>query len=352
MNTPAAIALGLLGAVALLGGCGGGHETLGPGQEKVSGEEAKITELMVAAIREASLQRHPQGRVRRFNQTKGLGCLDATFEVVPDLPARLRQGLFATGENYPARLRYANATVSDDSEKDFRGLSIKLSGVDGEPLWGLAGEQDFLLNSYPALFAADPADFLSFVEATRDDKLWRYFINPSHLYSLRLILKGRDKIDNPFAIRYWSTTPYRFGEDPATAVKYSVRPCPGSGMQTPAQRNANFLTDVMAAQLKAGPVCLQFMVQFQGDPASMPVENAAVTWDEQQSPFEPVATITVKDQPFTQAQQVAACESIRFNPWQALAAHRPLGGINRVRKPVYAEIGAFRGQENARRGLP
>jgi hypothetical protein len=43
---------------------------------------------------------------------------------------------------------------------------------------------------------------------------------------------------------------------------------------------------------------------------------------------------------------------MRFNPWQSVAAHQPLGGINRSRKPIYAEIGPFRDQQNRRRSKP
>ena len=334
---------------AALAGCGPGYTVLPPGQESPGAWEAEITTRMIDAIREISLQRNPQGTLLRFNQAKSLGCLDATFTVKPDLPPALREGVFAEPRSYPARLRFASATEFDDREKDFRGLSIKLSGVSGEPLWGQPGEQDFIFNSHPVLFAGDPADFLDFIEASRDDSLWRYFLNPSHFYSLRIILGGREKIDNPFAIRYWSTTPYRYGDDPATAVKYSVRPCPGSDTPAPVERHENFLSEAMSAQLAGSTVCLEFMVQFQTDPEQMPVENAAVEWDEATAPFTPVATLTIEDQDFMAQDRSAACESLRFNPWQSLAAHRPLGGINRVRKPVYSEIGEFRLQENRAR---
>ena len=40
------------------------------------------------------------------------------------------------------------------------------------------------------------------------------------------------------------------------------------------------------------------------------------------------------------------CNAMTFNPWQSLAAHRPVGGINRTRKPIYAEVGEFRRREN------
>jgi len=322
------------------------------GEERAADKEAQTTARMIEAIMAISLQRNAEGEVKRFNQSKGLGCFNATFAVATDLPIPLRQGIFATENAYPAKIRFANATEYDDSKKDFRGMSVKVFNVPGTPLWGDPGQQDFLLNSYPALFAADPADFLDFIEATRDDKVWRYFIRPSHFYSLKVILKGREKIDNPFAIRYWSTTPYRFGEDKSQAVKFAVQPCSKPHKQTSIAKHKDFLTEAMAEQLRNEPACFDFMVQFQQDPVAMPIENAAVVWDEERSPFQKVATITIKNQAFTSTENVAACEAMAFNPWQSLAAHQPLGGINRARKPVYSETAKFRIEENKRRKTP
>ncbi|GAB3274279.1 catalase family protein [Parahaliea aestuarii] len=342
---PAGALLGLL-TVA----CSPRVEPLAPGAEKVSGEEARIAAAMIEATRDISLQRDPEGLLHRFNQVKTLGCVRGEFRVLDDLPDPLAAGLFAApGARYPATLRYANATTHDDRDKDFRGLSIKLGGVSGEPLWGKAGTQDFLLNSYPRLFAATPEDFLSFIEATRDGQVWRYFLNPAHWYSLPVVLRGRTETDDPFALRYYSTTPFRLGGE-GTAVKYSVRECPGTGREVTVDKSGDFLSAAMAARLAAQPVCLEFLVQRQGDPLAMPVENAAVIWDEELSPFVPVARITVPDQDFRARSR--DCEAMSFNPWQSLAAHRPLGGINRVRIAVYAELAEFRQAENRRRGKP
>lgn len=312
------------------------------GEERLSADEATITASMIDAIKAVTLQRHPEGPRKRFNQLKSLGCFDAQFQVTSDIPASLQHGIFASAQHYPARVRFANATQNDDTEKDFRGMSIKLSGVQGPSLWGERGQQDFLLNSYPALFAADPGDFLAFIEAQRDNSLWRYFINPAHWYSLPVIFKGRSRIDNPFAIRYWSTTPYRLGSDTRQAVKYSAAPCTPELVASAAPQEAHFLTAVMQQQLTQGPVCFSFMVQVQTDPAAMPIEDASVIWPEDISPFVEVARIIIDNQAFTAADNRQSCETISFNPWQSLPDHQPLGGINRVRKAVYSEIAPFR----------
>ena len=322
-----------------------------PGEEHVGRDEAEITDRLIAAINRAAQRRYPQGEVKRFNQAKGLGCFSADFAIERDLPGELQQGVFKSGQTYPARIRFANASETDDSKKDFRGMSIKLTGVTGRSLWGADGTQDFLLNSYPALFAATPADFVSFVEAVADDAAWKYFIKPRHFYSLLIVLRGRARIASPFDIRYWSTTPYRFGNSDSVAVKYSVKPCSRIRSEEPDKTGEDYLSAAMKTHLKKAEACFDFMVQFQSDPEAMPVEDASVVWDEGISPFRKLATITIRDQEFQTGTARQQCERMSFNPWQCLAEHRPIGGINRVRKAVYAETAQFRGEENRKRGL-
>ncbi len=72
------------------------------------------------------------------------------------------------------------------------------------------------------------------------------------------------------------------------------------------------------------------------------IENAALAWSEKEFPFVKVAHIAIK--PVRENEQlVDACKPLRFTPWHALAAHEPLGGINRLRKPVYCESAENRG---------
>lgn len=322
------------------------------GEESIARDEAEIADRLIKAINRAALRRHAEGEVKRFNQAKGLGCFSAEFSIERDLPEELQQGLFKSGHTFAARIRFANASETDDAKKDFRGMSIKLTGIQGKSLWGTDGTQDFLLNSYPALFAATPADFLLFAEAVADDRAWRYFVNPRHFYSLMIVLKGRARISSPFDIRYWSTTPYRFGHSDAVAVKYSVRPSSSIRSEEPDAPGSDYLATAMKNHLRKAEACFDFMVQFQTDPGAMPIENASVEWDERISPFRKVATITIRDQEFQTPAASQQCERMSFNPWQSLAEHRPIGGVNRVRKAIYSEAAQFRSEENRRRGLP
>lgn len=329
----------------LLAACSNDPE-LKLGEEKSTSDEAEITGKMIEAIKTISLNDAENGILKRVNQGKSLACLNGEFTIPESLPDSLKQGVFSVAKSYPAMVRFANASSDDDSKKDFRGMSIKLSEVEGASLWGNDGELDFTLNSYPALFAANPSEFLSFLEANASGGIWKFFLNPGNWDSAAILIGGRDEISSPFDIRYWSTTPYRFGDDESVAVKYSVKPCSTIDSEIPDDDHKNFFQDTMKTHLSNSNVCFDFMVQFQIDPITMPVEDASVEWDETVSPFQKIATLTIANQDFQNAGNVEACEKATFNPWQTLADHQPIGGINRVRRAVYSESGEFRNQQN------
>jgi len=308
-----------------------------------------IDELVVEMNRciEAIAAMEKEGdHIPRLNQVKTVACVDATFEVHEDIPDELKKGLFSKPASYPARLRFANATSLDDSEKDIRGLSIRISDVEGEVLWGQPGQQDFLLNSYPALFVATPEEFLAFIQAREHDKQLWFFLNPldPHLKSLWIVMQSRKKHLCPFDVRYWSTVPFRLGKESDIAVKYSVIPCSDYRTSRPVEPGRHQLRAAIKAHLKNGPARFHFAVQKQSDPRSMPIEDASVIWDESVSPFQTVATITIQDQEFDDPEALAACERSSFNPWQALADHEPLGRMNEVRRLVYVHAAAMRNQ--------
>ena len=72
------------------------------------------------------------------------------------------------------------------------------------------------------------------------------------------------------------------------------------------------------------------------------IEDASVEWNPETHPFEQVATITIAPQQFETAEREALGESLFFTPWHGLVEHRPLGGINRLRRAVYEASVKFR----------
>lgn len=336
----------LIVLISLLLACHPSTPELPLGEESPSGDEAKITEQMIAALVRYGDEQANEQYMPRFNQAKTHACVSGVFLVSDNLPNEFRHGLFQPGASYSVTARFANAKKSDDREKDFRGMSLKLTGTPHESLWGESGVTDLVLNSYPQLFAATPKHFLHFIEATEDGKPWRYLVNPGHWYSLPIIVKGRKKINSVLEINYYSTTPYRLGRDTNQAVKYEVSPCGSQPVMGFDARDKDFLSANIERHLEEQEACFRFGVQLQRDSKKMPIENAAVLWSEKDSPFRQVATITFTKQEIFGGENLRRCENMRFNPWQTSIDHQPLGGINRVRKAVYSELGAHRLEYN------
>ncbi|BDA77308.1 hypothetical protein LPTSP3_g02380 [Leptospira kobayashii] len=292
--------------------------------------------------------------VKRDAHPKHHGCVAASFTVNKDIDPSLKLGVFQPGKNYSALLRFSNGAQKPktDKEGDIRGIGIKLFDVPGKKLLAdesTATTHDFLLINHPVLPIGAPDEYLALFEAAFAGKPASYVFgwNPfgwklGALSKVRAI-RGK-KISSPLEIRYWSTTPYALGEN--RAVKYSVKPCKDTVSEIPSDAGENYLRDTLKKQLKESSSCFSFLVQLQKDPKSMPVEDPAVEWDEDESPFIKLAEIQIPKQEFDFKEMDTLCENASFTPWHALPEHRPLGGINRVRKPVYIGISKYRHERN------
>lgn len=323
--------------------------------ELIPASEADDTRQLIALLQQQMRHDYPRGLMLRDAHPKAHGCVRAEFAVAPDVPAALRVGVFAEPRRYQAWVRFSNASgkVQGDGVSDLRGVAIKLLDVGGEPLLNdLQGarNQDFLLLSHPVLPVGNVADFLHLAQAVvSGHPLW-FFLNPfdSHLRALKELMSASKVHTNPLQIRYWSTTPYQFGEQVA---KYSLRPLPVASVEEAEldQSQPDFLRQAMARQLLQQPARFEFLLQLRTDPARMPIEDASIVWDETAAPMLRLAILTIPPQSFDSKTQLAACEALNFNPWHSLQPHRPLGGINRARNPVYQTLAGFRASTNAER---
>ena len=91
----------------------------------------------------------------------------------------------------------------------------------------------------------------------------------------------------------------------------------------------------------------ELRVQLNVDLDTMPVEDASVEWDEEGSPYRTVGSITVAPQ-MSLGTELAdeVDENSFFSPWHGLAAHRPLGSVNRSRRQAYEMSAEFRAKFN------
>ena len=94
------------------------------------------------------------------------------------------------------------------------------------------------------------------------------------------------------------------------------------------------------------PVCFDFIIQVRGaGERGLNIEDATTHWDAERFPFVNVARIVIPapQKDINSKKAEAECEKLVFTPWHSLAAHQPLGGINRLRKAVYLASKDHRG---------
>lgn len=306
-------------------------------EETVAADEAALTTEFIAFLKEVSMKRHPSGVMPRFNQGRAAGCVHAEFIVAADLPSDLRAGLFAQPGTYPARIRFANATSQSDTDRDTRGMSIKVSGIRGANLTPGALDQDFILNSHPVMMVAGTRDFLALLRAVEAGGIRTALFFLTHPRAAAAAAASRQHTTSHLEIPYWSTTPYLFGA--GRAVKYIARPASTHTTPLPSPVTGNYLSERLAAHLASQDAVFDFLVQFQTDARRMPIEDASVEWRERDAPYRRVAQIRIPRQTPIAAD---ACEQMAFNPWHALTEHRPLGGFNRARREIYRAMAEFR----------
>ena len=235
-------------------------------------------------------------------------------------------------------------------------MSIALADVPGENLTAGSSRQDFVLNSHPVMVAPDTREFMALLRATEEGGLARILYFARHPALARIGLAAQQHPSCHLDIRYWSTTPYLFG--PGRAVKYSVKPCSARTSPMPDDLTDNYLGDALRAHLAEADACFDFMVQFQVDGLRMPIEDATVEWDEDVSPYVPVARIRIPRQQLDGPDRTAACEQIGLQPLElpgaASPARQPQSGPPRHLsrdEPVSGRRAPDRGPRPAAAGL-
>ena len=299
-------------------------------------EEQNILELGRILAKDQHVQ---PGKWRRGQHPKHHGCVRAKFTVADDLPGVLRHGIFKEPHVFNAYIRFSNGKSDDDRNMDVRGMAIKLLQVNGKK--ASVSEQftqDFMTADNPVFFARNVRHLLDFVIARDSGKP----IQEIAQNFPKLIGFSKLPPASPLETRYWSQTPYLLGN---IAVKYSIKPSKANVSGKSPVDDANFLRAALKDWLVAKPAQFDFLVQLQTDPDAMPVEDPTVEWDETASPFIKVATIEIPAQTFDSPGQMAFCEALSYTPWHSLLEQRPLGGINRARRPIYEESSTLRHQK-------
>jgi hypothetical protein len=300
--------------------------------------------------------------------------------------------------------------IQHDLEFETRGMAIKVLGVTGERAAAALENddehdtQDFLFATHDVFFLPNATyDYRGFAEATDQGQraVLRFFLKARILHAWWALMRSAFVLArSPLDIQYFSQTPYRFGDEghddrPRVAVKLRARPrlTPQQRRSLPfafvfwlkaaaatvalsvaqsrgpaAKRKAETFVDryvgsrdllrhALMATLSADDAVFDIAVQ-RRDASSAPVDDATVRWRESQWPFHRVAELRIPRQVFwpetgqpdavqkATARMMMLGENMSFNPWHALAAHKPLGSINEARRRIYTKIAHFRREQN------
>jgi hypothetical protein len=349
--------------------------------EQIPAEEAAQIESIVRLTIEQLKQRYPGAdSVRRGVHVKDHGCVRARFKVLDALPEHLRVGVFAeAGHEYEAYVRFSNAAVADAPDSEVgtdgatkhgsRGMAVKLLGVTGAslvPTWG-ALTQDFLMVNQPVFAFSNVEDYLALSEVmlANADKADRFFervsmkdgkpdltdsVTRRALGTLQIVKRVQSATmppayqappASPADNRYFSGAPFLFGAD--RVMKFSANPVSPRSGEVPVVSDRNYLRKALLKRLTAPDaedIVFEFQVQVRAardlaGKIGAEIEDACFEWDERKYPFETIAIITIPPQDFDTEKECDACERLIFTPWHGIAEHRPLGGINRLRRAVY-----------------
>lgn len=310
-------------------------EVIPPGEE----EKFNAYAQKLRAIQKSKSKKYGKGRLLH---RKGTLAMKAEFIINDSLPPHAAQGIFAKPGKYAAVIRLSNGSFDIKSDKvpDIRGFAVKVNGIQG--ISALTGktttEQDFVMINHSTFSSARAEDFLDLLVAltTGPGALFKLLGKRYGFFGtfkvIANLMKVLGKKFTGYASETFSTVlPIKNGTN---AVKLRIRP-EKSGVTA---INKADLAEDLRAKLKSQPLVYVIELQFFTDAETTPIEDASAEWAESESPFIAVGKLVIPLQVLEGAAYdsfAAEVEKMKFDPWNALEAHRPLGNIMRARKMAY-----------------
>jgi hypothetical protein len=307
------------------------------------------------------------GHAVRSVHAKSHGILEGILTVDANLPPELAQGLFAKAGEHPVYMRLSTnaGDILPDAVSLPRGLALKVLDVEGERLPGAEGTTQNFIMVNGTVFQAPSADkflgSLKLLAGTTDRAEGLKVAASTVLRGVNKALQavgvesttiaslgGAPNVD-PLGETYYSVTPFRYGD---YIAKFSVAPvAPGltalTGTEIDASGRPDAIRETVRAEMRGIEGVWEFRVQLCRDLERQPVEDPTVEWKEDEAPFQRVGLITIRPQDSWDAARVQAVdEEMRFSVWTGLAAHQPLGNINRARNIPYRHSAEFRQRFN------
>ncbi|MFJ9350963.1 hypothetical protein [Streptomyces sp. NPDC101237] len=304
-------------------------------------EEAHFRDLadIVVGLQRANKRESGSTVSRRtFHAKIVVGVSDAELAFRTDLPDDLAASDFTAGARLRATVRLSNASgvISPDGRPDLRGAALKISLPGG-------GDHDLLMTSYPVSHARDATQFVEIAEigAGPKDQIQARMLarfGPSETARILDNLRRANRPTASLALEsYWSRGAVLWGETGPVRFRLSPAGTPGPAALPQVQSPDGLLAD-FADRLSTAPVRFALHVQRYVSEQLTPIEDGAVEWKEDDSPWLHVATLTIPAQNILDRNGRATrdhIDTLAFSPWHAPAHFRPLGNLNRARRTVY-----------------
>jgi hypothetical protein len=340
-----------------------------PSFEVLEEEEAKTEQSLVDTLHGISTTTYSDsGHALRSVHAKSHALLRGQLTVPDGLAPAYAQGIFSKAGTYPVLMRLSTSPgdVLDDKVSTPRGVAIKIIGVEGARVDGSEGDvtQDFIMVNGPVFLAPTGKKFLGSLKllAGTTDKV------PTLKLALSAALRGVEKVieaaggesatlkslgghpeTNPLGETYFSQAPVLFGDYMAKISLAPVSPELTVLKDAPVDLSGtpDGLRRAMQQHFASNGGEWELRAQLCTDLETMPIEDASVEWKQEDSPFVAVARLTVEPQEgWSEELSTKIDDGIQFSPWHAVAAHRPLGSIMRIRKAAYLMSQRFRTARN------
>ena len=308
--------------------------------EDVADDEAQRFEHYAALFTKIQAERSRRWGTGRALHRKQLAVAHGTLEVLDGLPLYARHGLFAAPRDYEVCVRLSNGGFdrAKDSTPDIRGFALRVLGVRGESaLGGPASTQDFTLINQEAFAFRGSDEFVAFALAASQggSALLRHAVRRYGVIGgpvrLSKMLRSVSRAFGGFANEMlYSAVPMANGP---YAVRVRLVPAESNGPPV-AGAWRDWAAD-FHGRLARHPLHWDLQLQYFASEKLTPIEDASVNWP---TPYSTVARLMLpqQDADTDEAKDLAReLEGSSFDPWHALAEHRPLGDVQRARKVVY-----------------
>ncbi|WP_426265467.1 catalase family protein [Sphingomonas sp. PWP1-2] len=308
------------------------------------------------------------GSAVRGVHAKAHAIVKGRIKILGGLAAPLAQGLFASPGSYDVLMRFSTlpGDILDDSISVPRGLAIKLFDVPGDRLSGSEADntQDFILVNGPAFAAPTPKAFLANLKMLAKTTDASEGLKKALSATLQVVDTALETIGiksptiqtlggapntHPLGETYYTQVPFRHGDYIAKLSLAPVSPnmTALTGYKVKTLGRPDALREDLEEVFIEQDSIWELRVQLCTDLEAMPIEDASAIWDDEHSPYVAVARLTVPAQiSWEHGASDGQDKAIAFSPWHGLAAHQPIGGVNRTRKPTYEASAKFRGDFN------